>query len=435
MNVLTLLVVLCRVPRQVFELVGLQELDLRNNQLRQLPHGATCLWGLRSLLWVGLDGNPDLRVHSEGWEPSFFQDGRAATDFCRRKSYQDLIAGNLGSRLFKKIRFRRAEKVCQNLEKSEIASVTAERVDDLIKRADKVTVSRLSRYLTAEYRVADGWPCKVTNLETGVEDSYYMTISDTAIELREPNLIRDDTVYVYLLLEETDVTEIDETTLLVVLSSWHSIEVSTAPAPASSLMVQLQHTLSKQFLAYRAKSYLADYSRVVEKYAAQVVEVEELTQAKRAAVGQLVDLGALVESKLPKGDAFDHHAQMALELSEGARQVVVSKPGQAAGEAPRGSGTLLDINRADIAASVVGDKGLLDELQCQAETLKQDALHLQTSIDTARRRLEAEHGDLMGCIQTDMMAGSSTLCYSMLEASGVSADDAIANKAGAPHRT
>ena len=124
-----------------------------------------------------------------------------------------------------------------------------------------------------------------------------------------------------------------------------------------------------------------------------------------------------------------------LVRSEGARQVVVSKPGQAAGEAPRGSGTLLDINRADIAASVVGDKGLLDELQCQAETLKQDALHLQTSIDTARRRLEAEHGDLMGCIQTDMMAGSSTLCYSMLEASGVSADDAIANKAGAPHRT
>ena len=158
-------------------------------------------------------------------------------------------------------------------------------------------------------------------------------------------------------------------------------------------------------------------------------------QAKRAAVGQLVDLSALVESKLPKGDAFDHHAQMARELSEGARQVVVSKPGQAAGEAPRGSGTLLDINRADIAASVVGDQGLLDELQCQAETLKQDALHLQTSIDTARRRLEAEHGDLMGCIQTDMMAGSSTLCYSMLEASGVSADDAIANKAGAPHRT
>ena len=273
MNVLTLLVVLRRVPRQVFELVGLQELDLRNNQLRQLPHGANCLWGLRSLLWVGLDGNPDLRVHSEGWEPSFFQDGRAAADFCRRKSYQDLIAGNLGSRLFKKIRFRRAEKVCQNLEKSEIASVTAERVDDLIKRADKVTVSRLSRYLTAEYRVADGWPCQVTNLETGVAEKYYMTISDTAIELREPNLIRDDTVYVYLLLEETDVTEIDETTLLVVLSSWHSIEVSTAPAPASSLMVQLQHTLSKQFLAYRAKSYLADYSRVVEKYAAQVVEV------------------------------------------------------------------------------------------------------------------------------------------------------------------
>ena len=75
---------------------------------------------------------------------------------------------------------------------------------------------------------------------------------------------------------------------------------------------------------------------------------------------------------------------------------------------------------------------MLDELRCQAETLKQDALHLQTSIDTARRRLEAEHGDLMGCIQTDMMAGSSTLCYSMLEASGVSADDAIANKAGAP---
>ena len=61
----------------MFELVGLQELDLRNNQLRQLPHGANCLWGLRSLLWVGLDGNPDLRVHSEGWEPSFFQDGRA----------------------------------------------------------------------------------------------------------------------------------------------------------------------------------------------------------------------------------------------------------------------------------------------------------------------------------------------------------------------
>ena len=61
--------------------------------------------------------------------------------------------------------------------------------------------------------------------------------------------------------------------------------------------------------------------------------MEELTQAKRAAVGQLVDLSALVESKLPKGDAFDHHAQMARELSEGARQVVVSKPGQAAGEA------------------------------------------------------------------------------------------------------
>ena len=41
--------------------------------------------------------------------------------------------------------------------------------------------------------------------QTGVAEKYYMTISDTAIELREPNLIRDDTVYVYLLLEETDV--------------------------------------------------------------------------------------------------------------------------------------------------------------------------------------------------------------------------------------
>ena len=47
----------------------------------------------------------------------------------------------------------------------------------------------------------------------------------------------------YPLLEDTDVLEVDETTLLVTLSVSHTIHVSTAPSPASSLLNQLQFTL------------------------------------------------------------------------------------------------------------------------------------------------------------------------------------------------
>jgi hypothetical protein len=75
--------------------------------------------------------------------------------------------------------------------------------------------------------------------------TYHMTIAADAIELRRPLLIRQDAVYRYPLLPETQVFQTGETNLMVSLSAKHSIQVSTAPSPVSALLVQLHTTLAR----------------------------------------------------------------------------------------------------------------------------------------------------------------------------------------------
>ena len=117
---------LTSIPHQVFQLVGLQELDLRNNKLHSLPQHD---YELRGLLWLGLEGNPDLRCPSFPPEIVSGRDGRVVADFCRKKSYQDLISGNIGSKLFRRMHFQRAARFCEEVEKSELVADLAEQVE------------------------------------------------------------------------------------------------------------------------------------------------------------------------------------------------------------------------------------------------------------------------------------------------------------------
>lgn len=445
---------LTSIPHQVFQLVGLQELDLRNNKLHSLPQHD---YELRGLLWLGLEGNPDLRCPSFPPEIVSGRDGRVVADFCRKKSYQDLISGNIGSKLFRRMHFQRAARFCEEVEKSELVADLAEQVESWIDSADKATT--LSRYTNSEYRVADGWRCKVTDLSTGVGDDYFMTISDTGIELKEPHLIRDDTVFIYPLQEETDVTQKDETTLLVCLSDYLSIEIDTSPAPgkhhhnphnhnqnlisretsdrklvctATSLMVQLQYTMSKQFLAYRAKTYLADYAVMTERFERQISTIIGLIQSKTAAMGALLSLSGLVESKLPKGAAFQTHLTTAQQICSGEHFVVVNSGGTES--APPGVGNVINIQAAETACMHIADDGLRQELDSLAEALKFDAQQLTSTVDVMQRTLSLEHRDLLWCIHTDTMAVSTTLVDFLLQVRGVdyrTMHDPIHNKTSA----
>jgi Leucine-rich repeat (LRR) protein len=416
------------VPHQVFELAGLQELDLCNNQLHTLPQHDI---DLRNLLWLGVSGNPDLQCPAFPSEILNAADGRLIADYLRKRSYHDLIGGNLGSRLFERMHFQRAARFCKQVEQSELAAVVAEQLDRLYDSADKATT--LSRYTNSEYRVADGWRCKVKDLDTEIEMDYFMTISDTGIELKEPHLVRDDDTFVYPLMEETDVTEKDEHTLLVVLSDYHQIEIDTAPAPATSLMVQLQYTLSKQFLAYRAKTYLAEYICMMEKFEKAFVLINELIDSKTEAIGALVDLCGLVESKLPKGEAFRQHETRAQEMCGGEHFVVVQMPGTGQESAPPGVRNVISVSAAESACKNIADDSLKNELACQAKSLKEDVQQLTTTMQTARLRLEEEHRDLMLCIHSDKLAVATTLADLMLQVRGVDYRTIhdVAHKAGA----
>ena len=403
---------LTSIPHQIFQLVGLQELDLRNNKLHFLPQDE---FELRGLLWLGLEGNPDLRCPSFPPEIISGRDGRIVADFFRKKSYQDLISGNMGSKLFRRMHFQRAARFCEQVEQSELVADLAEQMESWIDSADKATT--LSRYTNSEYRVADGWRCKVTDLSTNVGDDYFMTISDTGIELKEPHLIRDDSVFIYPLQEETDVTQKDETTLLVCLSDYLSIEIDTSPAPATSLMVQLQYTMSKQFLAYRAKTYLADYAVMAEKFERQFATILGLIQSKKAAVGALMSLSGLVDSKLPKGAAFTQHLTTVQQICSGEHFVVVKSGGTEL--APPGAGNVINIQAAETACMHIADDGLRQELDSQAQALTVDVQQLTGTVDVMQRTLSAEHRDLLWCIQTDTMAVSTTLVDFLLQVRGV----------------
>ena len=404
---------LTSVPHQVFELAGLQELDLSNNKLQMLPQHDL---NLRNLLWISIDGNPDLRCPTFPPEITDGADGRYIADFLRKRSYQDLVGGNLGSKLFGRMHFQRAARFCKQVEQSDLVAALAEQLDHLYDSTDRAT--NLSRYTNSEYRVADGWRCQVKDLSTGIADDYFMTISDTGIELTSPHLVRDDDTFIYSLMEETDVTEKDEHTLLVVLSNILAIEIDTAPAPATSLMVQLQYTLSKQFLAYRAKTYLAEYTCMVEKFKQAFVAINELVDSKTAAIGALIDLCGLVDSKLPKGQAFSDHAARAEQICDGQHYVVVQLPGGIE-SSPDGVSNIVSVTLAEAACMHVADERLLQELQFQADSLKDDVRQLTGTMQTARTRLEEEHRDLLVCIKSDMLAVATTLVDFMLQVRGV----------------
>jgi hypothetical protein len=275
----------------------------------------------------------------------------------------------------------------------------------------------------------------VKDLCTDITDDYFMTISDTGLELTEPHLVRDDDTFVYPLMEETDVTEKDEHTLLVALSNVLQIEIDTSPAPATSLMVQLQYTLSKQFLAYRAKTYLAEYNCMVENFKEAFDKITELVESKKAAIGALMSLHGLVDSKLAKGKVFKDHLASAQDICDGQRFVVVQLPGgeeaPPAGVIP-GSG-VVDITTAETACTHVADDGLRQELEFQAESLKADVRQLMDTMRTARARLQEEHRDLLVAIKSDMLAVATTLVDLMLQVRGVDYRTMhdMAHKAGA----
>eukprot|EP01043_Picozoa_sp_COSAG02_P063277 COSAG02_NODE_8925_length_2398_cov_1.430622_3_plen_429_part_00 len=418
------------IPHQVFELAGLQELDLSSNQLQTLPQLDI---NLRNLLWINIDNNPDMRCPAFPVEITNGADGRYIAEFLRKRSYQDIIEGNLGSKLFRRMHFQRAARFCKQVEQSELVIALAEQLDHLYDRTDRATT--LSRYMNSGYRVADGWRCKVKDLSTDITDDYFMTISDTGLELTEPHLVRDDDTFVYPLMEETDVTEKDEHTLLVALSNVLQIEIDTSPAPATSLMVQLQYTLSKQFLAYRAKTYLTEYNCMVEKFEQAFVAINGLVESKTAAIGALIDLSGLVDSKLPKGQVFLDHSARAQEICDGEHFVVVQLPGGQ--EAPPGGVTpgrgVIGITAAEAACMHVADDRLRQELDFQADSLKADVRELTGTVRTARARLEEEHRDLLVCIKSDMLAVATTMVDLMLQVRGVDYRTMhdIAHKAGA----
>ena len=246
----------------------------------------------------------------------------------------------------------------------------------------------------------------------------------------------------YPLLEDTDVLEVDETTLLVTLSVSHTIHVSTAPSPASSLLNQLQFTLSKLWGSYRVKAYWADYQRAYEGFTGHVAQLQHCkhrTQASFAAMEELMSqvsaarrlrqqvedvasgtgeggggaAAAAAARRWTDGQESSDQYRLALaaKMSAGEQHVAVLIPGSA--EAPRGGEDVLSIALADEAAATLADNRLIDELEASASVLQNNLAELERCIAAGHEHVHRVYQDVIWAIQADSLKVSGLVCVAL----------------------
>lgn len=138
----------------------------------------------------------------------------------------------------------------------------------------------------------------MTNIETEEYENFSFSVIEKAIELRRPNLIGDDSVFVFDLADDTDVVAIDGVTVIIALSASVAVRANTAPSPASALLVQLKQMISKYFESYRVKAALADYTQLHRRLKEQLKGLKTAENHKQEAAEAMKQLVRTVQVQI-----------------------------------------------------------------------------------------------------------------------------------------
>eukprot|EP01052_Picozoa_sp_SAG31_P021640 SAG31_NODE_1683_length_7534_cov_16.225824_2_plen_509_part_00 len=382
--------------------------------------GVTASFGCISVLKLALIiRNPDLTTLGEQVLPEgvINGDGQAAAMYIREKSAHDSLNGKLGSKVIVRYSTRLAERI-RSIEHSELAA----ELFRTTRRASRTSISRAKDFLLHQTLVAskatDGWPCVVTNIETQEYENFTFSVIEKAIELRRPNLVGDDSVFVFDLADDTDVVAIDGVTVIIALSASVVVKANTAPSPASALLVQLKQMISKYFESYRVKSALEDYKELHRRLKEQFLKLAEAEQHKHESAQAMSDMIRTAQISISTGTRNDEMLAVAERLSLGESSVSHGLRSGPVGVSDTAS--VITVSVADSAAAAEASRRFIDAVAYQERNIQRDLRQLRQTHDSAFVAIQKAHTEVLQSADNVVSQASLRIIAAAMVITGVS---------------